>query len=82
MTILKLSVIIWLIICSFSCANKEQVRDNIFRGIYEGSNREQEIKRSHDPSLAPEESPPTYDQYKKDRQKSLQTHGTNDEQQQ
>jgi len=78
MTILKLSVIICLIICSFSCGNKEKIRDNIFRGIYEGANREQEIKRSRDPSLAPEESPPTYDQYKKDRQKMLQTYGTND----
>jgi hypothetical protein len=70
-----------MVICSFSCADKEQVRDNVFRGIYQGSNSEHEMKRTHDPSLSTEEKPPTYDQYKKERQKILQTQDKTDEQQ-
>ena len=69
-TILKLSIIIYFIICFFSCANKEKLRDNIFRGIYEESNRIQEMERENSPPL-PEEEPLTYEQYKRERQEML-----------
>lgn len=80
--ILKLSIIICLISCTFSCAKKEEVRDNVFRGIYQGANQEQEMKRTDDPSLVQEDRPLTYDQYKKEREKILQTHDEDDELQQ
>jgi len=82
MKILKLSIIICLISCTFSCAKNEEVRDNVFRGIYQGANQEQEMQRTDDPSLIQEDRPLTYDQYKKEREKILQTHDEDDEQQQ
>ena len=75
------SMIIYFVVCFLSCGNREQVRDNIYRGIYEGTNHDQAMKRANDPSLLPEERHPTYDQYKTERQKILQPHDKTDEQQ-
>ena len=81
-TLAKFSMIIIFVTCVFSCANREQVCDNIFRGIYDLSNQDQEMKRANDPSLPPEQKPPTYDQYKKERQKILEKQDETAEQQQ
>lgn len=71
-TIVKLLMIIGFVICVCSCANKEEVLDNISRGIYDSLNQDQEMKREPDSSLPSDETPPSYDQYKKEREKVLQ----------
>ncbi|MFZ1985095.1 MAG: hypothetical protein WAU91_11820 [Desulfatitalea sp.] len=80
-TILKFLILIYFITCFFSCANKEKMRDNISRGIYEESNRMQEMEKDNGPPLPPDQKSPTFDQYKRERQEILKE-GATDQQQQ
>ncbi|MBU3949166.1 MAG: hypothetical protein KJ882_07055 [Proteobacteria bacterium] len=63
-------IIIFFMICFCSCSKNEKARDGFFRGMYEGSKQVQEIKHA-DETQRPGKEPPTYDQYKRERQEIL-----------
>ena len=75
-TTLKFSIIICFTICIFSCAEKEKAREDFYRGIYEGSNRTQEMQ-SDEVAPLPDKKPPTYEKYKRERQEILTNHEDN-----
>lgn len=78
---LKFLLVIVFTTCIWSCSKNEKVRDGFFRGMYEGGNKVQEMKHSDEPPQLDKE-PPSYDQYKRERQKILTDHESNQSQQQ
>ena len=46
--------------------------EGYYRGMYEGANQSQEMKREN--PFPPNENPPTYDQYERERQEMLKDH--------
>ena len=66
---LMLVVAIFFMACMCSCSKNEKIRENFFRGMYDMANQFQEMKSTESAQLGQEV--PTYDQYKKKRQKML-----------
>jgi hypothetical protein len=71
-TILKLFAIVFFMTFIYSCASKDKIKDGFHRGMYEGANQSQEMKRGN--PLPSSEKPPTYDQYERERQEMLTDH--------
>ena len=80
-SILRSSIIICFIVCICSCVKNEKAHEGFFRGMYEGSNQIQKMKNADEPPF-PGKEPPTYDQYKRERQEMLTDHESNQPQQQ
>jgi hypothetical protein len=68
--ILKILIICCLMAFFSSCGKSKSIYKGVAQGMYEGANQAQEMKRD-DPTPAPGNEPPSYDQYERDRQKTI-----------
>jgi hypothetical protein len=64
-----------LIICCLmaflsSCGKSKSIFKGVAKGVYKDANQAQEMKRD-DPVAEPGNEPPSYDQYERDRQKTI-----------
>jgi len=63
----KILIAFFCITLFSSCAKKDGIYKGIKRGMYDGANQSQEMKRD-DPLPPVGKESPSYDQYEKDRQ--------------
>jgi hypothetical protein len=68
--ILEVLMIFCFIAFLSSCGKSESVYKGVARGIYEGANQTQEMKRD-DPTPEPGNEHPSYDQYERERQEMI-----------
>jgi hypothetical protein len=68
--ILRIMISLCFIVCLCSCGKSEKVYKGVARGMYEGANLAQEMKRD-DPTPEPGKESPSYDQYEQDRQEMI-----------
>lgn len=67
---LKLIAIVLLYSCISACTKNDQIYDGFLQGIYEISNQSHEARYSEN-TPAFDENPPTYYQYKNEREEML-----------
>ncbi len=78
---LKLIVIVLLYFCISACTKTDQINDGFLQGIYDISNQSYEARETENTQIL-DEKPPTYYQYKKEREKILSDSKRSDPQQQ
>lgn len=68
--IVRFSIGIILLGWVSACTDNDRIYENIYQGVYESSNQVQEMKNT-DPLPSQEKKPPTYEQYKRERNEIL-----------
>lgn len=55
----------------FSCGSKQEIVEGVKQGMYEGMNQTQQMKQEDYPTPESGRQPPTYEQYKRERQEII-----------
>jgi len=68
---MRLMSTLYMLVCLTACADKNQVYEGVYRGIYGGATQMQELNHP-DPDPPPRKETLTYDQYQRAREQLLE----------